>query len=75
MLKHNAILPSLAVEKVPPMARVTIQQAVLANVVAVAFVNVSVHVDGLKVVDGEGLVVVWAFGYSPVSGVGDVVRG
>lgn len=76
MPKHNHILHPLAVEKVPPMVRVMVQQTVLADVVAVdhvALVDVAVHVDGLEVADGERPVVVWPFCDSPVS-VGAVVR-
>lgn len=81
MPKHNDILHPLAVEEIPQMVRMMVQQAVFAHVVAVdhvALVNVSVHVDGLEVADGQGPVEVWAFCYSPVSGgvgwLGDDVK-
>lgn len=70
MPKHNHILHPLAVEEIPPMVRVLVQQTMLADVVAVdhvALVDVAVYVDSLEVADGEGPVVVGAFCYSPVS--------
>jgi len=76
MPKHNHILHSLAVEKVPLMVRMMVQQTVLAHVVAVndiALIDIPVHIDRPKVADGQRPVVVWALCHSPVSVVSVMV--